>query len=189
MPETKENVASAAPSQPIEVTLPLDRMITSLEGFYQVLTGAPAPSAEGAARRPIPVERDPTEFVGEQVERLLRALDLPVSAGVGSYGPPLSVWEGESQLVIALDVPGTARDELEVAIEGQSLVVRGRRSPKRDALKLAASERPLGPFERRVVLPQRVDLENVEASLADGVLELKIAKRAHSSERREVRVA
>jgi HSP20 family protein len=189
MPEKKET-AAAAEREPFESSLPLDSMIARLDTFYQALTGQRAPSAEEGARRPLPVERDPAEFVGEQVERLLRELDQPGVAGAGSFSPPLAVWEGDDELLIAVDVPGSTREQIEVSVEGQWIVVRGRRPLSREGKRLELCERPLGAFERRVNVPQRVDAGSVEASLADGVLELRLAKRVPEAQaKREVRVA
>lgn len=193
MPEKKENATGAGSPgahEPFESALPLDTMIASLDNLYQTLTGHRAPTIEEGAQRRLPVERDPADFVGEQMERLLRALEQPGGVGGSTFSPPLAAWEGDEELLVALDVPGAARDQIEVTVEGQTIVVRGRRPLTRDGLRLELCERPLGSFERRVIVPQRVDPESIRANLADGVLELKLAKRhADSQARREVRVA
>ena len=189
MPEKKET-AAVPEREPLDGSLPLDAMIASLDTFYQALTGQRAPSAEESTQRPLPVERDPAEFVGEQVERLLRALDQPGAARTASFSPPLAVWEGDDDLIVSLDVPGSTRDQIEVSVEGSTILVRGRRPLARDGKRLELCERPLGAFERRLIVPQRVDAGSVQASLADGVLELRLVKRVPEAQaKREVRVA
>lgn len=188
--ETAPNATAGAREAMENTALPLDGMIDNLDRLYRALTGRRAPAAEESDLRPLPVERDPAEFVGEQIERLLRALEQPVGGRAASFSPPLAVWEGERELLVALDVPGASRDQIEVTVEGQTVIVRGKRPLAREGYRLELCEKPLGGFERRVVVPARVDPESISANLADGVLELKLAKRENDPRaRREVRVA
>jgi HSP20 family protein len=177
------------PELDFESARSLDTMIVYLDTLYQSLTGRQV-AGEAENRRPLPIERDPVEFVGEQLERLRRELAAPAAAQGAAYSPPLAAWEGEDALWLTLDVPGARRDQLQVTVEGRSILVRGRRPEGRAGARRGLAERPAGAFERRVLVPPRVDPESIEASLVDGVLELKLAKRPAPAElRREVRVA
>ena len=63
--------------------------------------------------------------------------------------------ETETEILILVALPGVAPDGVEVVIEGDALVVRGRRvlpAELRDA-RIHRLELPQGCFERRIVLP------------------------------------
>jgi HSP20 family protein len=189
MPE-KKNPAPGVTPEAGEAASKVDDVIASVEGFYQALTGRTPPPASESPFSPIPVERDPGEFVTEQLGRLLQSLQRPAAALAAPWSPPLSVWEDERELVISLDLAGVARNEVELTLEGNALTVRGRRPLVDDGLRLRLSERPLGPFERRVFLPQRILPTEANAQLRDGVLEIHLAKPpAETAAPREIRVA
>ena len=71
------------------------------------------------------------------------------------WEPPVDVLETETEILILVALPGVAPDDVEVVIEGDALVVRGRRvlpAELRDA-RIHRLELPQGCFERRIVLP------------------------------------
>ena len=167
----------------------LDQLIDGVERVYESLTGTRPPAGEGAYA-PIPVEQHPAEFVGERLERLLAALQQPTASAETRWSPALSVWEDDKQLLVCVDLAGVRRDEVAVAVEGRRLIVRGSRPASDDGKRLVLSERPLGSFQREILLPQRADLAEPEAHLEDGVLEIRVPKiPTPATERRKVRVA
>jgi HSP20 family protein len=93
-------------------------------------------------------------------------------------------------MVLYVDLPGVRRQDVEVALDDGVLSVRGRRPADLDGARLRWNERPLGSFERRVVLPPRVDRSEPAARLEDGVLEVRLGKlqREQGAGRREIRV-
>jgi HSP20 family protein len=183
----KESVAN-----PIDVAAPtavqVDEAIAGMERLYTALTGKTPPAPGEQPYAPIPVELDAAEFVGEQVERLRRALEGPVAAPAQTAGwsPPVSVWEKDEELVLAVDLAGVRREDLRLAVEGRLLTVRGQRPAAFDGHRLRLSERPLGAFARTFVLPPTVESEP-KAQLRDGVLEIRLAK-GRGAERKEVPV-
>src|SRR5579859_2870172 len=133
MPTTTEETTA---SQGIE------EAIGRMENLYRTVTGQ-SPPAEGA-HAPIPVERDPSQFVEEQLDRLLALLSpLERQAASAAWSPPLSVWESETEFLICIDLPGVARKDVEVSVQGDALTVRGSRPVAyvKD-YQLRASERP-----------------------------------------------
>ena len=189
MPEKKNPAVEASAVPAAEASARLDQVIASIEQFYQAVTGTNPPPLGEKAYATIPVERDPGEFVSEQLERLLATLQQPAASAAAAWTPPVSVWESEREMVVCLDLAGVKRDEVDLAVEGNALIVRGRRPASNDGLSLRLSERPLGPFERRVLLPRRVNPAEPDAQLRDGVLEIRMTKLApEAAGRREVRV-
>ncbi len=114
-----------------------------------------------------------------QAERLQRTFFVPVrDAGVTpAWEPPVDVYETREAVHVIVALPGVARDELEIRLQGDTLVVAGVR-PVPTGLRRATVHRmelPHGRFERRIVLATpRLTLGAVH--FADGCLELTLEK-------------
>jgi HSP20 family protein len=82
---------------------------------------------------------------------------------------------------IEADLPGVHAENVDVSFERGTLTVSGTRaatlpSSGEPRPRVHAAERPSGSFARAVRLPEYVDGERIEASLADGVLTVRIPK-------------
>jgi len=165
--------ATATMEEPVSSSM-VDEAISSIEKLYETLTGSPPSSSDTST--PIPVERDPGEFVRERLEHLVDALGKPAATGLTTWSPPMVVWENEHETVACLDLPGVKRKEIEVLDEGGTITVTGQRAAEIDGYRSQLTERPLGPFRRQIVLPRGTQTATVGARLEDGVLELRIAK-------------
>lgn len=104
----------------------------------------------------------------------------------GEWTPRVDLYELPDRVVLRADVPGVSIDDLEVRVEGGSLVLRGKRPQPRDIdpSSLCRVERPFGSFLRRYALPDSIDPDQVRANCRDGVLEIVIPKREKTSVRR-----
>lgn len=176
--------AAATIEEPVTQTA-VDEAIAGIEKLYETLAGSPPP-AGGPAYTPIPVERNPTEFVEERLEHLLRALDQPLSSIGWAWTPPMVVWENPRETVVCLDLPGVRRTEIEIVDEGGVVTVTGQRRAVADGGRLQLAERPLGPFRRQILLPRRA--REVSARLLDGVLEIHIVKESEGKAARKIEI-
>jgi len=159
----------------------VDEAIAGVERLFESLTGSPPPPAE-AASSPLPVEKDAAEFVSERLDRLLEALGQPTGQpGEMPWRPPISVWEDGGGFMLSLEVPGVSRRDLQLFDDGESLTVTGRLKAANDGMRLRMTERPLGPFQRKIVLPRGAAGGELSAKLHDGVLEIHIPKPAASA--------
>src|SRR5262249_17460117 len=116
----------------------------------------------------------------ERAERLHRQFFEPnlSSDRTGSWGPPVDVFESESEIVIVVALPGVGPGDLALEIDGSALVIRGHR-PLPDAARNAAIRRleiPYGRFERRIQFGGATRLALGERELADGCLVLTLTK-------------
>ncbi|MFH9248873.1 Hsp20/alpha crystallin family protein [Streptomyces lydicus] len=89
---------------------------------------------------------------------------------------PMDAYREGDVYVIALDLPGVAKDAIDIDVERNMLTVRAERRPvaERDDVQKELSERPLGVFSRQVVLADTLDTEHIEADYEAGVLTLRI---------------
>lgn len=157
----------------------VEETIGRMERLYQTLTGQPLPRSE-APYAPIPAERDPAEHVEKQLNRLLTLLG-ELGGGVRpvpqtSWTPAMAVWESHTEIRICVDLPGVAREQVQVTSQGKLLTISGDREiGKSDDFRLHSSEAPIGPFRRTVFLPGGMR-DEPRAEMKDGVLEIRIQK-------------
>jgi HSP20 family protein len=99
--------------------------------------------------------------------------------------PAIDVFEDSSGITLLADLPGVPKDQLEIKIDGDSLLVEGRvqqRTP--EGLQAAYAEVQVPLYRRTFTLSRELDTTGVEANLKDGVLTLRIPKQAHAQPRR-----
>jgi HSP20 family protein len=94
--------------------------------------------------------------------------------------PAMDLVEGEDSYVLRADLPGLAEDDVKVEYEDNALTISGERKTAREERKggYVRYERASGAFRRSLTLPAGVDADAIEASFANGVLEVKIPKPA-----------
>jgi HSP20 family protein len=105
---------------------------------------------------------------------------------VGYVYPPMNVWETADHYLVACEVPGLEMEDLEVYVTGDELTVSGRRGSAvpEEGVALHRRERDCGDFNRAITLPGPVDNSRTEATLAEGVLMIRIAKSEEAKPKR-----
>jgi HSP20 family protein len=95
------------------------------------------------------------------------------------FVPEFEVRETPEAYIFKADLPGVGDDEVDITIDGNRLVVSGRREieDRNESDRFFAYERAYGTFTRSFTLPDGVDTDNVRAGLDRGVLTLTIPKR------------
>lgn len=102
--------------------------------------------------------------------------------------PPVNVWEEGDSLYLEAELPGVAREDLDISAAGNELTLRGRRNPcQGENLVYHRQERGFGEFNRVLTLPMDVDAEKIEATLREGVLTLTLPK-AEAARARKIKV-
>jgi len=129
------------------------------------------------------------------VERLRKMLDqtfgsfgLPALAteSVG-WAPPVDIEEQDDAYVIEAELPGVAKDDVNIELISNELMITGEIKEREREGILRKRTRRIGRFEYRVRLPEQVDPDNVEAKLTNGVLSVRVPKR-EQAERRRIQV-
>jgi HSP20 family protein len=95
-----------------------------------------------------------------------------------SWVPTADVWETETEVVYAFDLPGIPEDKISVELEDNALTVTAQREreEKVEDGRYFRFERRFGNFTRTIGLPQGVTEKDVKASFEHGVLEVHVAK-------------
>lgn len=87
---------------------------------------------------------------------------------------PMDAWREGDTFVIEFDLPGVAKDSIDLDVERNVLTVRAERVARNGDWEMLATERSKGLFSRQLVLGDNLDLERIEASYRDGVLCLRV---------------
>lgn len=91
--------------------------------------------------------------------------------------PPTDISRTDDAYFVRMDLPGVAREDLRVQVEGGALTIRGHKPVgARQGLRALRSERRGGGFYRVVALPTDADPTRVTARLRDGVLTVRVAR-------------
>jgi HSP20 family protein len=100
----------------------------------------------------------------------------------GTFVPPVDIYEDENHITLKIEVPGMSEKELDIKLENSTLTVSGERKFEQEQKEenFHRIERRYGSFSRSFTLPNTVDAENVQASYENGVLNIKLAKRAEA---------
>lgn len=105
-----------------------------------------------------------------------RFFSEPGQAWAGGYNVPTDVFHTEDSLIIRMDLPGVNPDDVEVTVQENVLLINGSRRFSWDADKVRFVRRGTfyGDFTQRVALGKGLNVESINASYDNGVLELRI---------------
>ena len=103
--------------------------------------------------------------------------------------PRVDVFENEAELLLVADLPGVAKDAVEVKFDDGELSIAAKRTTTEQG-SLLRRETEARNYERLFTLPDGIDVEKVSAELDAGVLKVHLPKAPQKRARRiEVRGA
>ena len=103
--------------------------------------------------------------------------------------PALDMRESKDESVLAMDLPGVARENIKISVDRGVLTISG----ERKVPGLPEDSRPLrneityGTFVRTLELPHPVSVEAISAELNNGILRVVLPK-AEEAKRKEIEV-
>lgn len=105
--------------------------------------------------------------------------------------PPADIFEDADGITLHLDMPGVARDRVKIDADRQTLSIEGTvQIPTPEGMDALYAEVHSTQYRRSFTLSGELDPERIEASLSDGVLSVRIPRRAELRPRKvEVRAA
>lgn len=121
------------------------------------------------------VARDPFMLLRELTSDLDRMLAEPASPQ-SAWVPQIDVFEKNGRLVTKIDLPGLKKEDVTVEVSDRQLLISGERRTEAESTgdRFYRCEREYGSFYRAVPLPEGAKLEDVQATFADGVLEVSV---------------
>lgn len=106
--------------------------------------------------------------------------------------PPVDIHEDSNNIYLKAELPGIKKDELNIAVEGDTLTIKGEKKHESEVKEeqFHVMERTYGSFSRSFSLPTNVDSSKVRADYKDGVLTLTLPKKEESKPKKiEVKVS
>ncbi len=104
----------------------------------------------------------------------------------GNWTPAVDIFETENHdLVIKAELPGMSREDIEVAVENGTLVLKGQKKFDETVKEehYRRIERSYGQFYRSFTLPNTVDTSKVGAEYKNGILTVKLPFREEAKPR------
>lgn len=109
-------------------------------------------------------------------------------SATAEWSPAVDVREYADRFELLVDLPGVETKDVEITLDAGVLMLSGDRREEQPAqageVEHARSERPIGRFHRRFMLPETADTEHVKASGKNGVLAISIQKQVKAQPRR-----
>ncbi len=129
---------------------------------------------------------DPFE-VHDPFDTLFRGFFRPVQADRELPQIRMDVKEDESAYAVHADMPGVAKDDIHVTIDGNTVSISAEMKKsawQREGEKMLRRERYVGRVSRSFALEHEVDETAASAKYQDGVLELTLPKKLAVAARR-----
>jgi len=105
--------------------------------------------------------------------------------------PAVDIFEDDTGLTLHADMPGVSKDRLNLQIDNDSLSIDGEIDiPTPAGMEAVYVDVRYSRYQRSFSLSRELDTDNIEAILHDGLLILRIPKRAeHKPRKIEIRTA
>lgn len=101
------------------------------------------------------------------------------------YVPNTDIFETDDALTVVMEIPGVEKKDIEVHLENDVLRVEGRVDfRKYEGFEPVYTEYNVGHFARAFTLSNKIDRQQIDAQLQDGVLRLTLKKVAEAAPRR-----
>lgn len=103
--------------------------------------------------------------------------------------PKTNLYEDGDLFELRAEVPGIAKEDLNVKIQGNYLEISGaKKSTSPEKYSIHRTERDITSFTRSFTLPADVDSEKVKATLENGILSLTLPK-SEAAKPKQIQIA
>lgn len=114
--------------------------------------------------------------VALQEKRELAAPEERTEAGK-FFSPYTDIHETQDSVVVTMEVPGVGKPDIDIRLDKGVLTVTGTiDSKKYESLKPIYSEYNVGNFVRSFTVSTKIDSDAISATVADGVLTVRLQK-------------
>ena len=94
-----------------------------------------------------------------------------------AYVPRADIYETEEEIVVLADMPGVDENSVDITLEKNVLTINGLVEPEYpENYSLSFAEYEVGDYQRSFTLSNYIDQENIQATVKNGVLELRLPK-------------
>lgn len=93
-----------------------------------------------------------------------------------AIAPLVDVYENKDELLLVADLPGAAKDAINIHLDKGQLTIDARRPERASPGRLVAGESRARDYHRVFAMPQGIDGSKIDAQFADGILRLRLPK-------------
>ncbi|OGQ95067.1 MAG: heat-shock protein Hsp20 [Deltaproteobacteria bacterium RIFOXYD12_FULL_57_12] len=116
-----------------------------------------------------------TEIMGQDKKEIQQAGE-PTRPGK-QFIPAVDIFENEKTVTVIAEMPGVGKDDLVINLEEGVLTISGEATWKgTEQETILAQEFEAGRYIRKFTLAETIDQENVEATIAEGILVVTLPK-------------
>jgi len=94
----------------------------------------------------------------------------------GYVSPRVNITETKDGYLLEAEMPGVNREGLEISLEGNELMLTGRRHEEYPGIELVYRESTNRDYRRLFMLDPTIDTAKIEAKMENGVLRLHLPK-------------
>ena len=128
--------------------------------------------------------RSSTPSIWREMERMQREMNRlftdysPTRYRSAPSYPAMNLWADEESVIIRAELPGLKPDDLDISIDEGDLTLSGRRHPEEmpEDATYHRQERNYGSFTRSIRLPFKIEADDVEATMKNGMLTLMLPR-------------
>jgi HSP20 family protein len=120
---------------------------------------------------------DITSLTGPLRRRGRRRMEPPYQPAY--WRPRTNLFQEGEEYIAEFELPGIKRENIELRVDGNALVLSSTKLPSRKEEQAVyyQRERHFGDFYRRVLLPEPVDPDSINARMENGVLKVTMRRR------------
>lgn len=103
------------------------------------------------------------------------------------FSPSINVTEDEKEVCVSAELPGMDEKDIDVSLSSDTLTIKGEKKVEKEdkGKEYYRMERSYGSFQRVIPLSDEIDMEKVEASFKNGVLNVALPKIAEAKSSRK----
>jgi HSP20 family protein len=133
---------------------------------------------------------DPFLQLHREMNRLFDDTLREVGGGNGARGgalmPSLDVHDTDDGIEVSAELPGVAKDDIDLSLDGDVLTICGEKKNERKDEQAHVVERSYGSFRRSVQLPFTPDPAKVRADCENGVLKIRLPRGAEQERSKKI---
>lgn len=133
-----------------------------------------------------------TDRLGRVLDRTLRRAFGRESISPADWAPAVDISETDKEYLIKAELPEVRREDVQVNIQDDMLVIRGERRAEKEekGKRYHRIERSYGTFARSFGIPDDADPTTITAEFKDGILDVHVPKTTEPTKRTiEVKVS
>jgi HSP20 family protein len=140
------------------------------------------PVRRGATERAEPMAYfdDVSNYMNRMMNSFFPAVDMTESA----WTPLADVTENDKEYAVTVEVPGVKREDIDIEMDGQQLMVSGKWSEEARDGHVRRSTRRSGRFEYGVRFAHAVQADKCTAELKDGILTVTAPKTSGAEQKK-----